>query len=104
LVSFKQGFSLGIDDVRFDNVITGGNFIFDERSSIRSRDHLSFDVIDALARRADVPELDSLGTNAEEKSFSSSGMKRGRHAAGAYSEAAAHIDIDEFFAEGDDFA
>ena len=60
----------------FDNVIAGSNFIFDERSSVRSRDHLSFNVIDARAHRADLLELDGLGTNTEKESFSTSKTHR----------------------------
>lgn len=86
----------------FDDVVTGSNLIFDKRSSVRSRDHMSFDVIDALANRADLLEIDGLGTNAEKKHFSTSRMTRRRHAAGTYGEPTTDIDIDRSLVEGND--
>ena len=43
---------------------------------MRSRDHLSGDVIDAVAYRANFLELDGLGTNSEKESFSTSKTHR----------------------------
>ena len=85
----------------FDDVITGSNLIFDKRSSIRSRDHVSFDVIDAVANLAHLLELDGLGTNTEKEPFTSR-RNRGFYVAGAYGEAAADINVDRPLARGDD--